>query len=144
MEKRTGISTGFIIVMVALILGISCLVYKHELKLYEQAVTITARVVNIKIIPRQCLLKLETEDERFADQLLATSVPSWDSQDIGDRILLKVDPEDPSLVWVDEFLYLHRTSLGILAGSLFLCLILIGVNVMKKNVAHPGHKHSQE
>jgi len=104
MEKRTGISTGFIIVMVALILGISGLVYKHELKGYAQAVTITARVVKKKIIPRQCLLKLETEDGRFAGQLLSASVPSWDSRNIGDRIVLKVDPEDPSILWVDEFL----------------------------------------
>jgi hypothetical protein len=131
MEKRTGISTGFTIVMGVLILGISGLVYMHELKGFAQAVTIPARVVKIKIIPRLCLLKLETEDERFAGQLLAASVPSWDSRNIGDRIVLKVDPEDPSLVWVDEFLYLHKTSLGILAGSLFLCLILIGVTVFK-------------
>lgn len=132
MDKRTGISTGFIIVMVALILGIACLVYMQELKGYAQAVTIPARVVKVKIIPRQCLLKLKTEDERFAGQLLAARVPSWDSRNIGDRIILKVDPEDPSLVWVDEFLYLHKTSLGILAGALFLCLVLIGVTVMKE------------
>ena len=117
--------------MVVLILGISCLVYMWELKVYAQAVTISARVVKIKIIPRQCLLKLETEDKRFAGQILAASVPSWDSRNIGDRIVLKVDPEDPSRVWVDEFLYLHKTSLGILAGSLFLGLILIGVKVIK-------------
>jgi len=131
MEKPKEISTGFIIVMAVLILGIVCLVYMRELRGYAQAVTIPARVVKIKIIPRQCLLKLETEDERFAGRLLAASVPSWDSRNIGDRIVLKVDPEDPSLVWVDEFLYLHKTSLGILAGSLFLGLILIGVKVSK-------------
>jgi len=135
MEKQTGISNKFTIVMVVLILGIVCLVYMRELKGYAQTVTISARVVKIKIIPRLCLLKLETEDERFADRLLAASVPSWDSRNIGDRIMLKVDPEDPSLVWVDEFLYLHKTSLGILAGSLFLCLILIGVNVFKRGAS---------
>ncbi len=117
--------------MIVLILGISGLVHLHELKGYTQAVTITARIVNIKVIPKLCLLTLETEDKRFAGQLLAARVPSWDSRNIGDRIRLKVDPQDPSIIWVDEFLYLHKTSLGILAGSLFLCVILIGVNVIK-------------
>jgi len=131
MKKKTGVSPGFTIVMIVLILGISGLVHLHELKGYAKAVTISARIVSIRVIPRQCLLKLETEDKRFSGQLLAASVPSWNSRNIGDRIRLKVDPQDTSIVWVDEFLYLHKTSLGILAGSLFLCVILIGVKVIK-------------
>jgi hypothetical protein len=133
MSEKRKISQGFVIVMCVLVGGISAFIYMKENMKFNNAESVSAIVVSSKIVPKRCLIEAKVESGRFEANILSVSVPSWDSRKVGNRVRLKVDRNNSSIVEVDEILYLHRTSLGILAGTTFLVIILIGVLVFKRS-----------
>jgi len=102
-----------------------------EMKGLENTISLPAKVVTARNVPRICILGLETEDDRFSRQRLTVTVPSWDSRKIGDRVMVRVDLQNPLNAELDKLIYLHRTSIGILAGTAFLFIILLVVRGAK-------------
>jgi|GEM_PF-4843747 len=132
MDKRTGVSKEFIILLLLFIIGISGAFYMKEMKELENTISIPAKVVSARNIPRICILGLKTENNQLLRQLLTVTVPSWDSKKVGDSVMVRVDLQNPSNAEIDRLIYLHRTSIGIIAGTAFLFIILLVVKIKNK------------
>ena len=135
MEKRKEVSGWFIVIMIVFVLGTAAYCYMNEQRSIENSVAITAKIVGAKNMPRKRILQLETIDERISGSTLFVTVPFWDPKKEGEKIRVRIDPETASLVGVDAFVYLHKMSLGILAGCSLLFVILSGVFIFRKKNA---------
>jgi hypothetical protein len=87
--------------------------------------------------PRKRVLKLKTMDERISDPILLATVPFWYTRNLGEQIRVRIGTQTASQVKEDGFIYLHKTSMGILAGFLILLGIAFGVFFYRK-----GHSYS--
>lgn len=131
-SEKSKISPGFVVITCILVVVVSAFIYMKENKKFANADTVYAIVVGSRIVPKRCLIEAKAESGRHEADILRVSVPSWDSRKLGERIRVRVDRNDSSIVEVDEFLYLHRASLGVLAGTTILGIILVGVLIFKK------------
>jgi hypothetical protein len=131
-SEKSKISPGFVVISCILVVVVSAFIYMKENKKFANADTVYAIVVGSRIVPKRCLIEAKAESGRYEADILRVSVPSWDSRKFGERIRVRVDRNDSSIVEVDEFLYLHRASLGVLAGTTILGIILAGVLIFKK------------
>ena len=131
-SEKSKISPGFVVITCILVVMVSAFIYMKENKKFANADTVYAIVVGSRIVAKRCLIEARIESGRYEAGILRVSVPSWDSRKLGERIRVRVDKNDRSIVEIDEFLYLHRASLGVLAGTAILGIILAGVLIFKK------------
>jgi hypothetical protein len=123
-----GIRKGFIIAIIVIIIGITAYFYIDENRFIENSTTIIGKITDIKRIPRRQVLTIQAKDEVKRKITIA----SWDDRRIGEEIKIRVGDENHSQVEVDEFLYLHKVSMGFFAGCCILFCIVSGVVIFKK------------
>jgi len=102
--------------------------YISEDRFIENSTTINGKITAIKRIPRQQILTIRIENEVKRKITIA----SWDDRRIGDEIIIRVGDGNHSQVKIDEFLYLHKTSIGFLGGCFILSCIISGVMIFLK------------
>lgn len=128
METVKNISKGFIVIIISFISGTAFYFYKSEDRFIENSTTINGKITAIKRIPRQQVFTVQAKDEVKQKVTIA----SWDDRRIGDEIIIRVGNENHSQVKIDEFLYLHTTSIGFLGGCFILSCIISGVMIFLK------------
>ena len=130
--KHKGISFGFVVAMLMVVIGIAGFFYTFEIRFIERSVSIEGEVISVRSVPRKHILKIRTDEVLFLDVPLSVAVPFWDKKKRGDRVRLRVDPNFVSHVKVDETIYLHRTSVSILSGFVIILVIACGTILLRK------------
>jgi len=128
LRTETGISKGFIIAIIAIVIGITAYFYINENKFIENSTPIPGKITKIKRIPRQQVLTVQAKDEVKRK----ITISSWDDRKAGDDIKIRVGGGGYSQVKTDEFMYLHKASIGFFTGCLILFCIVSGVYLFKK------------
>ncbi len=131
MKNDKNISTGFIITIIFFIFGITAVFYTIETMAINNSVIISTKVIQIKAVPRRRILTLQTTDKRFSDSNLFITMPFWSTQKKGNTINIRINPATSLVIGLDKFVYLHKTSLSLLLGSILLLLIISGVFFFK-------------
>ena len=141
MKGRRGIRPGFVVLMTGIVLGVSMSYFVDETKALEPTVAVRAEIVDARREPRNRVLELKATEGALSGQRLVVTVPFWDDSGVGEEIVVRVNVADRAVLGVDNFLYLHKTSLGILAGASALALIVAATSARRGRATgrrHPG------
>ena len=123
------ISKGFVMVLGMAIFFITAVVFIHEQNRLKNTVPGIGIITQTRSVPRKILVQLEISDRDVAEFTARTSVPFWDSREIGQEMKVRLDPGTKAVVCVDEFFFRHKTFLGILLGSMVFFLVLLGIQI---------------
>lgn len=132
MEKSKNVSGHFFFITIIFVIGVAGYFYIIEIQYIDDTVATTAKVVGVENVPRRCILQLKSIDPQISEFHQFVGVPFWDAVKVGEHIRVRVDVKNVQPVKIDEFMYLHITSIGILTGCLVLLVIVFGVQKFKK------------
>lgn len=126
-RKKKLVSGGFIIRATISVLLIVGYFYMNEINFIKNSFTITSSIDDIRHEPRKRILQIKTVARRNSKRNLLVTVPFWDTKRIGEQIVLRLGTKNLSQVKIDEFIYLHKGSVSILASFSILVGILLSI-----------------
>lgn len=119
-NSNSQISGGFIFILLAVIAVIAGYFAFEEINFKNRAQPVKGKILNVRAVPKKSLLSVNYQTASGSN-IITVSVPSWDSREVGAEIELLIDGQD---IKINELLYIHRMSISIVLGSLFLFAVV--------------------
>jgi|GEM_PF-4934395 len=127
-RDNSQISGEFILIIFLMLTAIVSFFAYDEIQFKDRAVSVSGTISNIKTVPRKRLVTV-IYHMNSKPQIAKLTIPFWDSRKSGEEIKLLVDGQD---VKINEFLFIHRLSIRIVAGVLFLLVVVFIARKLRK------------
>lgn len=122
------IGKGFAIPLTVVLVAIVGGAYHLENEYINNSIAVVGRIERLRVVPKKRIISVRVEADGQPDAARSHEmvIEFWDSRKVGEPVKIRRRTADPDDVKIDEFIYLHNTSIRIAAGMVLFSFALVG------------------